>query len=186
MAITRNCASCGKANRIPAQTSLRHWTMRRLQEPSASDRRARRGQPRGLRRRCPRQQSSRAGGFLGGMVWSVPDGRATRGPSRSRLRRPSHRAEGRHREISGTGIAVQRARNPELRGICRRWPTVPAGWSGGREHNEELARNRRVKSSVKAVPSVKIPAQAELERAPSFTSSVDAVAEITDFSRSLG
>ena len=85
MAITRNCASCSKENRIPAKTPFRHWTsaapaktpLPPIAEPLQVG-------PEDFDDICPRQQSSCAGGFLGGMVWPMPDGRAARGPSRAR------------------------------------------------------------------------------------------------------
>src|SRR6478736_891914 len=60
-----------EAESYSTKASGRHRTMRRLQEPAASDGRAGGGEPRGVRRNCSRQQSPCPGGFLGGMVWSV-------------------------------------------------------------------------------------------------------------------
>ena len=78
----RNCPSCGKPNRIPPKHLADTGRCGARKNPSPPMSRTRGGQPRGVRRNRSRQQSPSPRGFLGGMVWSVLDGRAARGPGR--------------------------------------------------------------------------------------------------------
>ena len=115
-----------------------------MQSNASGNGRAHRGESRAIRRGCSRQQSPRAGRFLGGLVRPLPDGGAASRTSRARSRGPRRCAEGRHGALPGTCLKVQRSGNPEFRRVLSREPSVSASRSGGCEYDEELACTRSV------------------------------------------
>ena len=119
MSLIRSCPDCGTKNRIPSAHLADTGRCGNCKQPLAAYRRAHRRRRRSLRRHHQQRTSPGAGRLLGGLVRSLPHGRATRGAHRTRDRRQGHRPQGRHRSQPAARCSLQRARHPQLRRLLQ-------------------------------------------------------------------